>query len=198
MKIKKGLIAFSVFLFLLLVFYIIHIKFFRVNVVFYAAIFDGLLASLVAAGILFKVQYFSLYNAFEKVQMAVIWVLVSYAFAISIPTVIDRSLSFYILEKLQQRGGGIRLSSFEDVFTKEYVKEHHLVDVRLTEQQSSGTIIIQDGCVKLTDRGAKLARISSYFRRNFLPKQRLLMGEYTDDLTVPFRESDSRSDYVCN
>lgn len=198
MKIKKGLIAFSVFLFLLLVFYIIHIKFFRVNVVFYAAIFDGLLASLVAAGILFKVQYFSLYNVFEKVQMAVIWVLVSYTFAISIPTVIDRSLSFYILEKLQQRGGGIRLSGFEDVFTKEYVKEHRLVDVRLTEQQSSGTIIIQDGCVKLTERGEKLARISSYFRRNFLPKQRLLMGEYTDDLTDPFRESDSRSDYVCN
>jgi hypothetical protein len=198
MKIKKSLIASCLFLFLLLIFYIIHIKFFRVNVVFYAAIFDGLLASFVASGLLFKVRYFSLFNVFEKVQMAAIWILLSYAFAISVPTVIDRSLSFYILEKLQQRGGGIRFSSFEDVFTKEYVKEHRLVDVRLTEQQSSGTIIIQDGCVKLTKLGDQLASFSSYFRRNFLPKQRLLMGEYSDALTDPFRDSDNRSDYECD
>ena len=198
MKIKKGLIASGIFLILLCVFYIAHVKIFRVNVVFYAAIFDGLLASLVAIGVLFKIRYFSLYNVFEKVQMGAIWILASYAFAISVPTVIDRSLSFYILEKLHQRGGGIWLSSFEEVFTEEYVKEYRLVDVRLTEQQSSGTIVIKDGCVKLTERGKYLASVSSYFRKNFLPKQRLLMGEYTDDLTDPFRESNSRSDYVCN
>ena len=197
MKIKKSLVAFGVFLFFLLVFYMLHIKFFRVNVVFYAAIFDGLLASLVATVLLFKIRYFNLYNVFEKMQMGLVWVLLSYAFAISVPTVIDRSLSFYILEKLQQRGGGISLTSFEEVFTKEYVKEHRLVDVRLTEQQSSGTIVIQDGCVKLTEFGNQLANVSSYFRKNFLPKRRLLMGEYTDDLTVPFRNSTDSVFYRC-
>jgi hypothetical protein len=198
MKIKKGMIASCIFIFLLLIFYLFHVKYFRVNVVFYAAIFDGLLASFLAGWILFKVRFFSLYNIFEKVQMVAIWVLLSYAFAISVPTVIDRSLSFYILEKLQQRGGGIRLSSFEDVFTKEYVKEHRLVDVRLTEQQSSGTIVIENGCVKLTKFGDQLATFSSYFRKNYLPKQRLLMGEYTDALTDPFRISASRTDYECD
>lgn len=113
------------------------------------------------------------------------------------PTVIDRSLSFYILEKIQQRGGGIQLDSFEQVFTQEYLKEHRLVDVRLTEQQSSGTIMIQDGCVKLTERGKRLASFSRYFRQNFLPKQRLLMGEYTDDLTDPFRNSEKLFNYEC-
>ena len=187
MKIKKALLASGIFLALLLVFYLIHIKYFRVNVVFYSAMLDGLLASVFAAIILFKSKSFSIFNVFEKIQMAAIWFLLGYAFAISIPTVIDRSLSFYILEKLDQRGGGIQLASFEDVFTKEYVKEHRLVDVRLTEQQESGTIIIQDGCVKLTERGKRLASFSRYFRKNFLPKQRLLMGEYTDSLTDPFR-----------
>jgi len=189
MKIKKALLASGIFLALLLAFYLIHIKYFRVNVVFYSAMLDGLLASVFAAIILFKSKSFSIFNVFEKVQMAAIWILLGYAFAISIPTVIDRSLSFYILEKLDQRGGGIQLASFEDVFTKEYVKEHRLVDVRLTEQQESGTIIIQDGCVKLTERGKRLAGFSRYFRKNFLPKQRLLMGEYTDSLTDPFRSS---------
>ena len=189
MKIKKALLASGIFLALLLAFYLIHIKYFRVNVVFYSAMLDGVLALIFATVILFKVKSFNIFNVFEKIQMMAIWILLGYAFAISIPTVIDRSLSFYILEKLDQRGGGIQLASFEDVFTKEYVKEHRLVDVRLTEQQDSGTIIIQDGCVKLTERGKRLAGFSRYFRKNFLPKQRLLMGEYTDSLTDPFRSS---------
>ena len=197
MKIKKGLFATGIFIVLLLIVYIIHIKYFRVNVVFYSAIFDGVLASVVATVILIKIPYFSLFNLFERFQMAMIWILASYAFAISVPTVIDRSLSFYILEKLQQRGGGIKYSRFEEVFTKEYLKEHRLVDVRLTEQQDSGTIIIQDGCVKLTERGNRLANFSRYFRLNFLPKQRLLMGEYTDDLTDPFRYSEKILGYMC-
>jgi hypothetical protein len=114
-----------------------------------------------------------------------------------VPTVIDRSLSFYILEKLQQRGGGIKLDAFDQVFTQEYVKEHRLVDVRLTEQQQSGTVEIKDGCVKLTAWGQTIASSSRYFRAHFLPKQRLLMGKYSDDLTDPFRNSAERTDYRC-
>jgi hypothetical protein len=129
--------------------------------------------------------------------MVCIWLLLGYSFAISVPTVIDRSLSFYILEKLQQRGGGIKLDAFDQVFTQEYVKEHRLVDVRLTEQQQSGTIVIRNGCVLLTDWGQTIATTSRYFRNHFLPKQRLLMGEYSDDLTDPFRNSVKRSDYQC-
>lgn len=187
MKFVKTLIASSIFLILLLSIYVIHIKFFRVNVVFYSAILDGVLATLATTFILIKAHYFRLFNSFEKLQMTAIWLLIGYSFAITIPTVIDRSLSFYILEKIQQRGGGIKLTSFEKIFTEEYIKEHRLIDVRLTEQQSSGTIVIQDGCVNLTERGERLASFSRYFRQHFLPKQRLLMGEYTDDLTDPFR-----------
>lgn len=197
MKLKKCLSAFSVYLFLLLAFYIIHIKFFSVNVVFYSAIYDGLLASLVTTVILFKVRYFGLFNPFEKLQMVVIWVLVGYVFAISVPAVIDRSLSFYILEKLQQRGNGIKQDRIKDVFTDEYLYEYRLVDVRLTEQLESGTIIIKDGCVLLTKRGELLASFGGYFRKNLLPKKRLLMGEYTDDLTDPFRNSQDMVDYKC-
>jgi hypothetical protein len=137
------------------------------------------------------------FSRFEIAQMVCIWLLLGYSFAISVPTVIDRSLSFYILEKLQQRGGGIKLDAFDQVFTQEYVKEHRLVDVRLTEQQQSGTIVIRNGCVLLTDWGQTIATTSRYFRNHFLPKQRLLMGEYSDDLTDPFRNSVKRSDYQC-
>lgn len=197
MKISKACLASLIFLTLLIGIYWLHMRFFRVDVVFYASIADACIAAAITAAIVFGTRYFSLFTGFEKTLLVVVWLLTGYALAISLPTVIDRSLSFYILEKLQQRGGGIKQDSFEGVFTQEYVKEHRLVDVRLTEQLASGTILIDDGCVRLTEKGTAIANFGRYFRTNWLPKNRLLMGDYTDDLTDPFRNSNSVTDYTC-
>lgn len=197
MKLVSSIIATVMFIALLLVTYCIHIWYFPVNVVFYASITDAFIAAILAAAVLFFTGLFSRLGGFEKSQLVAIWLLGGYAFAIFIPTVIDRSLSFYILEKLEQRGGAILVDRFEDVFTKEFIDEHRLVDVRLTEQQQSGTVEIVDGCAILTDRGRAIVAFSSYFRLNLLPQRRLLNGEYTDDLTNPFRESIEAPDYSC-
>ena len=198
MKLTRATAATALFVLLLGAFYYIHIAFFRVDVVFYAAIADAVLATLFTGLAIFSITYFRPLSNFEKAQLLVIWLLVGYGFAISVPTVIDRSLSFYILEKIQQRGGGIKQDSFEEVLTKEYVKEARLVDVRLTGQLKSSTIIIKDGCVMLTQKGSMIATFGRFFRQNLLPKKRLLMGEYSDDLTDPFRHSIETLNYTCN
>jgi hypothetical protein len=197
MKYFKLVIATAVYAILLLAIYVLHVRYVPVNVVFYSAILDAVLATILAITLVATVRWFKVFTRFETLQLCCIWLLLGYSFAISVPTVIDRSLSFYILEKLQQRGGGIKLDAFDQVFTQEYVKEHRLVDVRLTEQQQSGTVEIKDGCVKLTAWGQTIASSSRYFRAHFLPKQRLLMGKYSDDLTDPFRNSVERMDYRC-
>lgn len=197
MKYLKFALCNLLFIILLLLIYWIHIYFFKVNVVFYSAIIDGFLATFLTIVVISTIKWMKIFNTFEKFQFCVYFLLLGYAFAISVPTVIDRSLSFYTLEKLQQRGGEIQLSAFERVYANEYMKEHRLVDVRLTEQQQSGTVTIENGCVKLTSRGNALATASRYFRNHFLPKQRLLMGEYTDDLTDPFNKSNTNVDYLC-
>jgi len=200
-KTKRAILGTLLFVLILLIYYYIHSQYMRVDVVFYSAIKDGLLA-VVTSLLLFYLPYFNIFNIFEKIQMVTIWLLLSYIFAISVPTVLDRSLSFYILEKIAQRGGGIKESGFQEVFTDEYVKEHRLIDVRLTEQERSGTISIQNGCVKLTEKGKKIAKYSRFFRKHFLPKHRLLMGKYTDDLTDPFGhgaiDKNRTFDYICN
>lgn len=177
--------------------YWLHVRFLKVDVVLYSAAFDAALAAMAMTLLLLARREFRLFTPFEKAQLGVIWLLAGCLAALALPTVIDRSLSFYILEKLQQRGGGIQQSRFEEVFTNEYVREHRLVDVRLTEQQVSGTIRIENGCVKLTERGARLASFSRFFRIHLLPRQRLLAGVYTDDLTDPFRHSEQRVNYGC-
>jgi hypothetical protein len=198
MKYLRSVEASAIFVFLLALIYGLHMRFLNVDVVFFASMADGVLAALITAGCLLVFKRFSLLNTLEKWQLLIIWMLLGYGFAISIPTVIDRSLSFYILEKIEQRGGGIQQARFTDVFTKEYLKEHRLVDVRLTEQLASGTIEIRDGCVKITPKGQQLASMSRYFRQHFLPKNRLLMGHYSDDLINPLKNGDATPDYTCD
>jgi hypothetical protein len=173
------------------------VRYFFVDVVFYSALLDVVIAGF-AIAILLYYKVGSFYTFFEKFLLITVFFLVGYCFAISIPAVIDRSLSFYILEKLQQRGGGIRLDRMGEVFTREYLVEHRLVDVRVTEQVKSGNIVIDGECVRLTGQGDRLASGSRYFRQHFLPKKRLLMGQYTDVLTDPFRNSTLEYDYGCD
>ena len=196
-KFRKAFLATVFFVACLLAAYVLRMRYGEVDVVFYSTIGCALIAVIVAGALLYLSRAFSVLSSLEKFQLLAIWLLLGYAFAISVPTVIDRSLSFYLLEKLQQRGGGIRQDRFQDVFVKEYMVEHRLVDVRLTEQLESGTIRIQNGCVRLTPRGERLASFSRWFRANLLPRRRLLMGQYSDDLTHPFQHSTTSVDYTC-
>lgn len=175
----------------------LHVRYFRVDVVLYAALLDAAIAIVVTVGVFWGARQIRKFSGLELSLLILVWALLGYSFAISVPTVIDRSLSFYILEKLQQRGGGIEQAKMKDVFINEYMVEHHLVDIRLTEQLQSGTIAIKDGCVRLTDKGARIASLSRFYRMHFLPKHRLIMGEYTDALTDPFRNSATQVDYQC-
>ena len=177
--------------------YAAHMRWFRVDVVFYSALFDAMLAVGLCFLLAWGLGGLRAFNRFERIQVLICWTLLGYMFAISVPTVIDRSLSFYILEKMQQHGGGLRRDRFEDLFTRGYAREHRLVDVRLTEQLESGTVTLQDGCVRLTPRGERLASFSRWFRANLLPRRRLLMGRYTDALTDPFRGNPVEPDEAC-
>jgi hypothetical protein len=190
MKFLNALGLTLAYIVVLLATYLVHARYFSVYVVLYSAILDAILAAIIL--IVFSLLIPSVRKAFSRFEyllLVAIWLLGGYAFAISGPTVLDRSLSFYILEKLQQRGGGIKEDQFGNVFIHEYMPEYRLVDVRLTEQLQSGTIEIKDGCVELTPKGALIASISRYVRANFLPRRRLLMGQYTDALNHPFANS---------
>lgn len=173
-----------------------HFRFLPVGVVLYDTVLDA-----IATGVLFLALVVVLrrrlpLNGLETTLSVLLGLALAGGYAISVPTVIDRSLSMYILEKLAQRGGAIRQDAFEGIFVNEYMKEHRLVDIRLTEQMESGTIAIRNGCVVLTERGQRIAGITRFYRTNLLPKRRKIMGAYTDDLTDPFRNS-APADYGC-
>jgi len=196
MKIIKLLLGLFLYVLILILVYIIHVKFFYVKVVLYSAILDVIIATIITSLVVLLSNFSKIFTTFEKLQMLIIYMLIGYAIAISVPTIIDRSLSFYILEKINQRGGGIKESGFQKIFTEEYIYEHRLVDVRLTEQLASGTIIIENNCVKITNKGKIFASISSNFRKHLLPKKRLLRNEYTNDLIDIFKNDKEKNNNV--
>lgn len=184
----------------LLVFGIVHYVHFRlmqVNVVLFSAVLDGMLATMLTCLVVFNNYFFIPIRFTEKILLSIIFILTGYTLAISVPAVIDRSLSFYILEKLQQRGGGILLDRIPEVFVQEYMKEHHLVEIRITEQMEAGTVVLRDGCVRLTPWGNSIARASRFYRLHFLPTRRLLMGTYSAVLVDPFQGDQGGKDYTC-
>ncbi len=170
----------------------------KVNVVFYSALWAALISFIIYIIIINIFEVLDDWSKFERFQHLISCLFLGYIIAITIPTIIDRSLSFYILEKLQQRGGGIQKSKINYIFTDEYMRESRLVDIRLTEQMESGTLIIDNGCIKLTSKGERIASFGNFFRLHLLPKKRLLMGKYTNELINPFSRSDSNPDYLCH
>lgn len=190
-----GLVGAFLAIFLLL--NALHFRFFPVGVVLYDTVLDALLAAVLFVVVLLLFRRHLPLSGLETGLSLLLGIALAGGYAISVPTVIDRSLSMYILEKLAQRGGAIRQDAFEGIFVNEYMKEHRLVDIRLTEQLESGTIMIRNGCVSLTDRGQRIAEITRLYRTTFLPKRRKIMGVYTDDLTDPFRNSIAAS-YACD
>lgn len=186
----------GIFLIILVVSYYLFVNYFHVDVLLYdsvklVAIVATLMFVITGKKLLFQSWY-------DKFLQWVISILLGYALVITFPTIIDRSLSFYFLEKLQQRGGGIELAAFEDIFTQEYAKEHQLVDIRLTEQIQSGMLYIENGCVLLTTKGSQTANFALWFRQHLLPKKRLLNDHYTDALVDPFAESTPLYEYKCH
>ena len=75
-----------------------------------------------------------------------------------------------------------------DIFIDDYIDEYKLIEIRITEQLESGTIKVVDSCIYLTQRGHMVAKFSNFFRKNFLAKNRLILEEYSNQLTDPLKK----------
>ena len=66
MKISRFIAASTFFVSLTCLIYWVHISFFRVNVVFYSAMLDGILAATITGTIVWRFNTFNSFGAFEK------------------------------------------------------------------------------------------------------------------------------------
>jgi hypothetical protein len=178
---------------------LIHFNYFQVDVVFFSCLIDIALTGLIVGPAAYWVL--SKRKTLTQTEMSLTGMLIALSlvfYSVMGPTVIDRSLSFYLVEKLRLRGGEIAYNAFPEIFVKEYIPEYRLMDVRLQEQFSSGFAEYRGDCVVLTDKGRFVAGFMDFFRRNMLPKKRNLLGEITDKLTHPFDGAKQVVDTTCS
>jgi len=175
----------------------LHFLFFPVRVVLYDSLLDAAFAGIMATICIVFLRGRFATTREEMALSLIIALLLSTLYALCIPTIIDRSLSVYLLEKLVQRGGSIRQDAFEDILKREWMAETQLVDARLTEALKSSTVTVENGCVRLTPRGRMIADFTRFYRTHLLPKKREIMGRLSDDLTDPFRKSYAIVPFKC-
>lgn len=199
---KKLLYSLGIFLVFVIVFAAIntlHSQYFPVRVVLYDALLDAAIALAITAIFVLAYKRFNeLLSKLEISQMLAISFLVGVLYSLTFPTIIDRSLSVYILEKIAQRGGAIRQDALDEIIKKEFFPEHQLIKIRLTEAINSGTVTVENNCIRLTQRGQRIASFTRFFRSNVLPKKREVMGQFSDDLTDPFRNSKILVPFECD
>lgn len=177
----------------------LHFKYVPVAVILYACIWDLLITNIIVLG-----PYIYIRRRVPRIQgtelalTAIASNLLVLLYAVMGPTVIDRSLSIYIVQKIDQRGGEVKEAAMGEIFIQEYMPEMRLVDVRLTEQIVSGTVTANDGCLVLTPKGEALSSFVEFYRGTFLPQKRILLEEQTNSLTDPFRNSVQRVETACD
>ncbi len=164
----------------LLTCYYLHTHYFKIDVIFYATLTDLVISLLLCVPILFYSDVRNLFSHFEKLQLIIIWLLGGYGFAISLPTVLDRSLSLYFLEAIHQNGDAINEADVSLIFKRNYMHDYRAMDMRISEQVASGTIEVKNGCVFLTPKGKRVNAIAQFFRREFLPEKQMVRGQIVD------------------
>src|SRR4051794_7956299 len=98
---------------------VMHALFLSTEVVLYDGLEDVAAVAFLVLAALFISKRAA--PSFEAVSGVLIGGLVAVIIVILIPTVVDRSFSIWILEKLAQRGGGIRHDAWNGIVVNEFM-----------------------------------------------------------------------------
>ena len=151
---------------------IIHFHFFTPQVILYSLLFDLVVSlAIVIVGLVIMNRTFYLYKNLLLTIFFLIstsQALVIYSFVV--PTAIDRSLSVYLLEELENNQGALSISDFNNIAKHDYFNDMNVVKTRINEQISTGSIVIIDNRVILTDKGKTLIKIFAFVKKYLLPQ----------------------------
>jgi hypothetical protein len=79
-------------------------------------------------------------------------------FLIVFPVTFDRSITMFLLARIEQRDGQLDTAGLEHVFAADYLGKMRQIDRRVEEQQMSGNIQVVDSRIWITPQGKRLMR----------------------------------------
>ena len=77
-------------------------------------------------------------------------------FLITFPVTFDRSITMFLLSRIERQDGQLTAPMLEQVFAREYLRDMRQIDRRVAEQALSGNIGVDRGRIHITPQGARL------------------------------------------
>ncbi|MET0310045.1 MAG: hypothetical protein ABW023_15165 [Sphingomonas sp.] len=81
------------------------------------------------------------------------------SFLVIFPVTIDRSISVFLLAEIEAHQG-LDTPELQRLFVDRYVRDMAQIDRRVAEQALSGNIAVENGHIRLTDRGRRFLALS--------------------------------------
>jgi hypothetical protein len=86
--------------------------------------------------------------------------LLFYSFHITVPSLLDRSISLYIIA-LTGKHGRIMVNDYHRHFISGFIEGNKAIEKRIEEQVLTGNLVVESGYYKLTSRGQRLQEINN-------------------------------------
>ncbi len=77
-------------------------------------------------------------------------------FLITFPVTFDRSITMFLLSRIERQDGQLTAPMLEQLFVREYLGDMRQIDRRVAEQTLSGNVRVQQGHIHMTAQGARL------------------------------------------
>lgn len=77
-------------------------------------------------------------------------------FLVIFPVTFDRSISMFLLARIERQDGQLDSQGLKQVFAMEYLDEMQQIDRRIAEQSLSGNIRVTQGRISITPQGRQL------------------------------------------
>lgn len=138
-----------------IILHILHFRIFLPEIILKAAILDSIIAPLIpsiAAVYLIRNYYFIIFSSYLIITLCAI------LYSVLIPTMVDRSISVYMLIYLEEAQNNE--INFDELRKK--LQSNSILNQRFNEHNLEGTIEFKDDNVKLTKKGSMVAKIFLY------------------------------------
>ena len=78
------------------------------------------------------------------------------SFLITFPVTFDRSITMFLLARIEAQDGRLDALGLERVYVQEYLGDMRQIDRRIAEQSLSGNIRVEQGRIHITPQGRRL------------------------------------------
>ena len=154
LNLLKGLLVAGIFFIIFVATLIIKRKIYPASIVYYEGIWIiVIMIALVVGGGLLLTLLTSSSRTFASYIILGVFVGAagSYAFHITLPTLLDRSISMFILALLDS--SDLTMSEVQCNFIKQFVIKDKAIEKRVGEQVATGNLRVEDGRLQITDQG---------------------------------------------